>query len=53
MRVIVASRPSPPVPEDVPAWHPLRDPAVIRPLSASAQASLPLLRKRVLLTVQN
>ena len=26
MRVIVASRPNPPVPDDVPDWHPLRDP---------------------------
>jgi tetratricopeptide (TPR) repeat protein len=38
MRVIVAGRPSPPVPDDVPDWHPLRDPAIIRPLSASAHA---------------
>ena len=26
MRVIVAGRPNPPVPDDVPDWHPLRDP---------------------------
>ena len=32
MRVIVAGRPNPPVPDDVPDWHPLRDPAIIRPL---------------------
>ena len=33
MRVIVAGRPNPPVPDDVPDWHPLRDPAIIRPLA--------------------
>jgi tetratricopeptide (TPR) repeat protein len=38
MRVIVAGRPNPPVPDDVPDWHPLRDPAIVRPLSASAHA---------------
>jgi len=38
MRVIVASRPDPPVPDDVPDWHPLRDPAIIRPLLASPHA---------------
>ena len=27
MRVIVAGRPNPPIPDDVPDWHPLRDPA--------------------------
>ena len=32
MRVILAGRPNPPVPDDVPDWHPLRDPAIIRPL---------------------
>ena len=26
MRVIVAGRPNPPIPDDVPDWHPLRDP---------------------------
>ncbi len=30
MRVIVAGRPNPPVPDDVPDWHPLRDPGIIR-----------------------
>ena len=35
MRVIVAGRANPPVPDDVPAWHPLRDPVVFRPLAAS------------------
>ena len=38
MRVIVASRPNPPVPGDVPDWHPLRDPAVVRPLPSSRYA---------------
>jgi tetratricopeptide (TPR) repeat protein len=38
MRVLVAGRPHPPVPDDVPDWHPLRDPAIIRPLSASPHA---------------
>ena len=38
MRVIVAGRPNPPVPDDVPDWHPLRDPAIIRPLPASPHA---------------
>ena len=38
MRVIVAARPNPPVPDDVPDWHPLRDPAIIRPLAASPHA---------------
>ncbi|MEV0584707.1 hypothetical protein [Nonomuraea sp. NPDC050310] len=38
VRVVVAGRPSPPVPQDVPAWHPLRDPGIVRPLSTSAEA---------------
>ena len=38
MRVIVAGRPNPPVPEDVPDWHPLRDPTIVRPLPASPHA---------------
>ena len=38
MRVIVSGRPSPPVPDDVPDWHPLRDPAIIRPLRPSPHA---------------
>ena len=38
MRVIVAGRPNPPVPDDVPDWHPLRDPAIIRPLRQSPYA---------------
>ncbi len=38
MRVIVAGRPNPPIPDDVPDWHPLRDPGVIRRLSPSPHA---------------
>jgi hypothetical protein len=38
MRVIVASRPNPPLPGDAPPWHPLRDPSVIRPLSPHRDA---------------
>jgi hypothetical protein len=38
MAVIVAGRPDPPVPADVPADHPLRDPAIVRSLSQSPVA---------------
>ena len=38
MRVIVAGRPNPPIPDDVPDWHPLRDPGIIRPLQDSPYA---------------
>ncbi|KMS68609.1 hypothetical protein ACM01_38170 [Streptomyces viridochromogenes] len=38
MRVVVASRPSPPIPADVPPNHPLRDPSVVRELSPSPHA---------------
>jgi tetratricopeptide (TPR) repeat protein len=38
MRVIVAGRPNPPIPDDVPNWHPLRNPEIIRPLSRSPHA---------------
>jgi hypothetical protein len=34
MRVIVAGRPDPPVPADVPDDHPLRDPGILRALAA-------------------
>ncbi|MFE9405409.1 hypothetical protein ACFYNY_27345 [Streptomyces sp. NPDC006530] len=40
MRVIVAGRPNPPIPMDVPHGHPLRDPSIVRPLSASAEAQV-------------
>jgi hypothetical protein len=38
MRVIIAGRPNPPIPPDVPDRHPLRDPAIIRRLAGSAAA---------------
>jgi hypothetical protein len=38
MRVIVAGRPNPPIPDDVPGWHPLRDLAIIHPLHVSPHA---------------
>ncbi|MEV4058187.1 hypothetical protein AB0J55_43865 [Amycolatopsis sp. NPDC049688] len=38
MRVIVAGRPHPPVPSDVPRHHPLRDPAIVRTLEPSQHA---------------
>ena len=38
MRVIVAGRPNPPIPDDVPDWHPLRDPGIIRLLPDSPYA---------------
>ena len=38
MRVIVAGRPNPPIPDDVPDWHPLRDPGIIRALRESQNA---------------
>ena len=38
MGVIVAGRPNPPIPDDVPDWHPLRDPGIIRPLHDSPYA---------------
>ena len=38
MRVIVAGRPNPPIPDDVPDWHPLRDPGIVRRLTASPHA---------------
>ncbi|MFI8105431.1 NACHT domain-containing protein [Streptomyces sp. NPDC086023] len=40
MRVIVSGRPNPTVPEDVLADHPLRDRAVMRPLSPSPAARI-------------
>ena len=38
VQVIVASRPDPPVPSDVPSWHPLRDQAIVRQLTAAPEA---------------
>ncbi|WP_331732305.1 hypothetical protein OG592_41510 (plasmid) [Streptomyces avidinii] len=38
MRIIVAGRPNPPIPDDVPDWHPLRDPGIIRLLGDSPHA---------------
>ncbi|MEU0886032.1 hypothetical protein ABZ345_46275 [Lentzea sp. NPDC005914] len=38
MRVMVAGRPNPPIPSDVPEHHPLRDPAIVRKLTPSPQA---------------
>ncbi|MEU6556044.1 hypothetical protein ABZ915_38205, partial [Streptomyces sp. NPDC046915] len=38
MRIIVAGRPNPPIPDDVPDWHPLRDRGIIRLLSDSPHA---------------
>ena len=38
MRVIVAGRANPPIPDDVPDWHPLHDPAIVQELSDSPHA---------------
>ena len=38
MRVVVAGRPDPPVPDDVPAGHPLRDRGIVRLLAPSDHA---------------
>ena len=38
MRIIVAGRPDPPIPKDVPAGHPLRDPRIVRLLAVSPHA---------------
>ncbi|BCY11994.1 hypothetical protein [Actinoplanes sp. L3-i22] len=38
MRVIVAGRANPPIPDDVRDWHPLRDPGIVRLLGASPHA---------------
>jgi len=40
LKVIVASRPDPPVPADVPADHPLRDPRIVRQLRRSEHARI-------------
>ncbi|MFD9701273.1 hypothetical protein [Lentzea sp. NPDC059081] len=38
MRVVVAGRPNPPIPGDVPEHHPLLDPGIVRELTASPRA---------------
>ncbi|SHN46301.1 toll/interleukin-1 receptor domain-containing protein [Cryptosporangium aurantiacum] len=38
LRVVVAGRPNPPIPEDVPPGHPLHDPAIVRTLHPSERA---------------
>lgn len=38
LRVLVAGRPNPPIPVDVPSHHPLRSPDVVRPLAQSLAA---------------
>ena len=38
VRVVVAGRPDPQVPADVPPWHPLRDKMIVRRLSVSPHA---------------
>ena len=40
VRIIVAGRPDPPVPADVPPRHPLRDEGIVRQLSASLHAQM-------------
>lgn len=40
MRVIVSGRPNPPLPDDVPDDHPIRDPAIVRLLDASPAAQV-------------
>ena len=40
LRVIVTGRPDPPVPDDVPDDHPLRDPDIVRVLDPSPSASV-------------
>jgi tetratricopeptide (TPR) repeat protein len=40
MRIIVAGRPDPSVPKDVPQWHPLRDKKIVRSLCTSPYAQM-------------
>ena len=40
LRVIVAGRPDPPIPDDVPDDHPLWDPGIVRVLDPSPSASV-------------
>ncbi|GAB3898527.1 hypothetical protein GCM10029964_083050 [Kibdelosporangium lantanae] len=38
MKVVVAGRPNPPMPQDVDRDHPLRDPGIVHPLTTSPEA---------------
>ncbi len=38
MRIVVAGRPDPPIPDDVPGWHPLHDRSIVRMLASSVYA---------------
>jgi hypothetical protein len=40
MRIILTGRPHPPVPDDVPDHHPIRDPRVVRSLSTAPEAKV-------------
>jgi hypothetical protein len=40
LRIIVAGRPAPPIPADVPDDHPLRDPRIVRVLATSRSAQV-------------
>ncbi|GHG14447.1 MULTISPECIES: tetratricopeptide repeat protein [Amycolatopsis] len=40
LRVVVAGRYNPPIPDDVPDNHPLRDPSIVRPLATSPAATV-------------
>ncbi|MFI7602922.1 hypothetical protein [Actinoplanes sp. NPDC049681] len=40
MRILLSGRPDPPIPADVPDWHPVRDPAIVRSLRASPFAQV-------------
>jgi hypothetical protein len=40
LRVLVSGRPNPPIPPDVPAQHPLRDPGIVRELDRSEHAEV-------------
>jgi tetratricopeptide (TPR) repeat protein len=40
LRVVVAGRPEPPIPSDVPDRHPMRDPSIVRTLTPSPHAEV-------------
>jgi lipopolysaccharide biosynthesis regulator YciM len=40
LRIVVAGRPDPPIPSDIPDDHPLRDPGIVRVLDQSPQAAV-------------